>query len=106
MHDSTVLQQDIAPQDLGDGNTVTADSVGSGRVGLEAQGVTVGGVEFGSRVEVGRIQGLSGRELQDANMSIFRSGQKAMKGDSRVQPRPWSRWRRYRCPCYHQRPHR
>lgn len=64
MQDTTSLQQDVAPQNLGRAVSVRADGKGSGRVGGESDGVSVGHEDLGARVgKFVRVDGLSGRVL-------------------------------------------
>ena len=65
MQNTTSLQQDVAPQDLGRAVPVRADGKGSRRVGGERDGVSVGHEDFGAGVgKLGRVDGLGGRVLR------------------------------------------
>ena len=64
MQDTSTLQQDITPQDLGRAVTGRADGKGSRRVGLEGDGVSIRHVYLGSgSTEFARVDGLGGRVL-------------------------------------------
>jgi hypothetical protein len=64
VQNTSTLQQDVAPQDLGRALTRRADGKGSRRIGLEGDGVSVGHVDLGSgSCEFARVDGLGGRVL-------------------------------------------